>query len=361
MHVAWGAVETFSPEIRRMTLVSGTVPREGAGPGNEFLRLRRDVLDRQIIDIQGRKVVRVNDILLEPSGEDLVLRRVEVGLAGAVRRFLSGILSPRLLRRLTAGLPEQGIPWDYVGIVEPGSARIRLKVHQQLAKMHPADLADILEDLGRVERRAIVSALDPETAAQALSEAERSVQTALVEAIHVDHAADLLGEMHPDEAADILGGLPEERSRALLDAMEDEEAEEVRELMTFKEDSAGGLMTTDFFKAHAGWTVGRILEAMREVDEDLLTEQDEIPVVGEGDRLVGVAPLVRLARARVEDAVTAHMRRESRAVTPATPFREVVQRFEKYHLRALAVVDEFGELIGLIKIADVFSRLVTGD
>jgi len=125
-------------------------------------------------------------------------------------------------------------------MVEPGSARIRLKVHQQLATMHPADLADILEDLGRVERREIVSALDPETAALALSEADPSVQTAVVEAMHVERAADVLEEMAPDEAADILGDLPEERLQAVLEAMEEEDADEVRGLLAFKEDSAAG-------------------------------------------------------------------------------------------------------------------------
>jgi Mg/Co/Ni transporter MgtE len=246
-------------------------------------------------------------------------------------------------------------------MVEPGSARIRLRVHQQLAKMHPADLADILEDLGRVERSRIVAALDPETAAQALSEAEPSVQAAVVEAIQVERAADLLEEMQPDEAADILGDLPEERSRALLDAMESEEAEDVRELLQFEEDSAGGLMTTDFFKARADWTVGRTLAELRDVDTDLLGELDEIPIVGDDDRLVGVAPLVRLVRAAGDRPAVEVMRREARAVTPATPFREVLERFEKYHLRALAVVDEFGALVGLINIEDVLSRLATGD
>ncbi len=359
-HVRWGAVETFSPEIRRVTLAVGTAPEAGGGPSADVLALKRDVLDRQIIDILGRKVVKVNDIALESSGETLVLRKVEVGLAGATRRLLAGIVSPRLVRRIADGLPEQGIPWDYVALVEPGSARIRLKVHQQLARMHPADLADILEDLGRVERKEIVSSLDPETAAQALSEAEPSVQASVVEEIRVEHAADLLEEMQPDEAADILGDLPEDRSRALLDAMEDDEAEEVRELLRFHEDTAGGLMTTEFFKTRSDWTVARSLSALGEVEEDLLGELDEIPVVGEDDHLVGVAPLVRLVRAPGDDPVTIHMRREARAVTPATPFREVVERFEKYHLRALAVVNEFGELVGLINIEDVFSKLLEG-
>jgi flagellar motility protein MotE (MotC chaperone) len=344
-----------------VSLAEGAAAQEVGGGEGEAVRLRRDVLDRQIIDIQGRKVVRVNDILLEPAGEDLVLRRVEVGLAGAVRRLLAGALSPRLLRRLAEGLPERVIPWDYVGLVEPGSARIRLKVHQQLLRMHPADLADIIEDLGRVERKAIVSSLDPEAVAQALSEAEPSVQASVVEAIQVERAADLLEEMPPDEAADILGDLSEKRSRALLDAMTEEEAEDVRELLSFREDSAGGLMTTEFFKAKDTWTVAETLAALRDVDADLVGEMDELPVVGEDDRLIGVAPLVRLVRAEPSALTTSIMRREARSVTPTTPFKEVAERFEKYHLRALAVVDEFGQLVGLISIEDVLSRLVSGE
>ncbi len=358
---AWGSVETFSPQNRRVVLAAGASPSLGSADEPETLCLKRDVLDRQIIDIQGRKVVRVNDISLEAAGSDLVLRRVETGLAGAVRRLLAGILAPRLLSRFAEGLSQQGIPWDYVGMVEPGARGIRLKVHQQLVRMHPADLADILEDLGRVERKEIVSALDPETAAQALSEAEPSVQAAVVEAISAHQAADLLEEMAPDEAADILGDLPAEKSEAVLDAMEREEAEEIRELLAFKESSAGGLMTSDFFRARAAWTVGETLAELQKLDEDLLGETDEIPVVDESAKLVGVVPLVRLVRAPGGRPVTEFMRREARAVTTAAPFKEIVERFEKYHLRALAVVDDFGELVGLISIEDVLSRLVEGD
>jgi magnesium transporter len=359
--VPWSEILSFSPEHRRVVLVEGTKPSPWTGGESETICLKRDVLDRQIIDTQGRKVVRVNDIALETGGELLLLRRVEVGLAGAVRRLLAGVISPRLLGRLADGLSQQGIPWDYVGMVEPGSTRIRLKVHQQLAKMHPADLADILEDLGRVERKEIVSALDPETAAQALSEAEPSVQAAVVEAMHVDRAADLLEEMAPDEAADILGDLPEERLQAVLNAMEDKDADEVRELLTFREDSAGGLMSTDFFQARSGWTVGETLAMLQKVDEDLLPELDEIPLVDDDGKLCGIVPLVRLVRASGGRPIAEFKRREVRAVTTGTPFNEVVERFEKYHLRALAVVDEFGDLKGMINIEDVLSRLVKGD
>jgi magnesium transporter len=357
----WSAVASFSPEHRRVGLVEGSKLAVWNGAEPDTICLRRDVLDRQIIDTQGRKVVRVNDIALETSGDLLLLRRVEVGLAGAVRRLLAGVIAPRLLRRLADGLSQQGIPWDYVGMVEPGSARIRLKVHQQLAKMHPADLADILEDLGRVERKEIVSALDPETAAQALSEAEPSVQADVVEAMHVDRAADLLEEMPSDEAADILGELPQERLQAVLNAMEDADADEVRGLLVFREDSAGGLMSTDFFQARSTWTVGETLANLQKVDEDLIPELDEIPLVDDEGKLFGIVPLVRLVRASGGRPVTEFKRREVRAVTTGTPFREVVERFEKYHLRALAVTDEFGDLKGIINIEDVLSRLVKGE
>jgi flagellar motility protein MotE (MotC chaperone)/sporulation protein YlmC with PRC-barrel domain len=353
----WSSVEMFSPEHRRITLATHTQPELLPEAENEVILLKRDVLDRQIIDIQGRKVVRVNDILLETQEHDLLLRRVEVGLAGAVRRLFAGFLSPRLVRHVAAGLPEHAIPWDYVGLIEPHSSRIRLKVHQQLARMHPADLADIIEDLGRVERSAIVSQMAPEIAAEALAEAEPSVQAAVVEAMHTDKAADVLEEMQPDEAADVLGELPTARSEELLDAMDAKEAEEVRELLVFRENTAGGLMASEFFRAAPGWSVAETLAHLRAAEADHVAEVSDIPVVAEGDRLVGLIPLVQLVRAVPDDPLRDLVGVEVAAVTPGTPFREVLERFEKYHLRTLCVTDEFGALIGLISIEDVLKRL----
>jgi CBS domain-containing protein len=357
--VPWAQVAALSPEKGRVILSEGASPQpvEGNGGDGEVLSLRRDVLDRQIIDIHGRKVVRVNDIVLEAQGDRLYLRRVEVGLAGAVRRLLAGLVALRLVRRLAAGLSQKDIPWDYVGLVDPRAATIRLKVHQRLTRMHPADLADIIEDLGRVERQAIVSVLDPETAAQALSETEPSVQASVVEEINPEKAADLLEEMPPDEAADILGDLSEEHSQAVLEAMNEEEADDVRELLVFPEDSAGGLMTSEFFRASETWTAGDVLEALRGFDEQLAHELDEVPVVTEEGRLVGMAPLVRLLRSAPDAPVTAACRAESASVAPTAPFSEVVDWFEKYSLRGLPVADEHGRLVGLISVEDVVRRL----
>ncbi len=355
---SWSSVTTFSPENRRVTLAVQAAPAPANDVDNETVLLKRDVLDRQIIDIQGHKVVRVNDITLETVGDALVLKRVEVGLAGAVRRLFAGVFSPRLVRRLAAGLPEQAIPWDYVGLIEPHSSRIRLKVHQQLARMHPADLADIIEDLGRVDRGTIVSQMAPAIAAEALAEAEPSVQATIVETMRTDQAADVLEEMQPDEAADVLGELPKARSQELLAAMEEEEAKDVRQLLVFGEDTAGGLMTTDFFRAGAGWSVAETLARLREAERDLLPEVSEIPVAGDADRLVGVVSLVHLVRAAPDEPLTGLLRAEPVAVTSAAPFSEVLERFDKYHLRTLCVTDEFGVLVGLISIEDVFRRLL---
>jgi len=358
--VSWAHVASLSPDQGMAVLVEGAqlaaVDTTAAAEG-ELLSLRRDVLDRQIIDTQGRKVVRVNDIGLEEDRGQLYLRRVDIGLAGAVRRLLAGIVAPRLLRKMAEGFPHRDIRWDYVGLVDPRSATIRLKVHQQLARLHPADLADIIEDLGRVERRQIVSSLDAETAAQALSETEPEVQAAVVEQITTDRAADLLEEMPPDEAADILGDLPEERSQAVLDAMEEEDADDVRELLAFKEDSAGGLMTTEFFRASQTWTAGDVVEALRGLDDAVAAELDEVPVVTEEGKLVGMAPLVQLVRAAAAAPVTESCRPETPSVRPSATFSEVVGWFEKYHLRALAVVDEYGELMGVINVEDVITHL----
>jgi len=271
---------------------------------------------------------------------------VETGLASAVRRLLTGIVASRPLERLTAGFPQQGIPWDYVGMVEPGTARIRLKSTSQLVKMHPADLADILEDLGAVERREIVTALDPETAAQALSEADPSVQASVVEEIRPDQAADLLEEMAPDEAADILGDLSEERSQAVLAAMESEEAQEIRDLLRFPEDSAGGLMTSEFFLARAtGPSARRWPRSRRSTRTSSARWTRSRSCRGRTCSSVSSRWCGSCARAGGAP-VREFMRREARAVETGDSFREVVERFEKYHLRALAVVDEAGRLAG---------------
>jgi len=199
--------------------------------------LERDLLDQQIIDVHGRKVVRVNDVDLQPETTNnrpgLRVTSVDVGVKGAIRRLLKGVVPMIALRTLLVQIPPRTIPWDFVDLIETDPARrVKLKIsHDRLAKLHPADIADIVENLTPDEREAVFETLDEETAAGALEEVEPKVQKAIVESLDSERAAEIVEEMNPDAAADLLNDLPEERTSQILQEMEPEERKEMVELL----------------------------------------------------------------------------------------------------------------------------------
>ncbi len=225
---------------------------------SSFLFLQQDLVDRQIIDINGRKVVRVNDVDLEwmSQGETRLLRvvEVEVGLRGAFRRVFKGLLPRATLETISRKFKYRGIPWHFVDVIEVDPARrVKLRIeHERLADMHPSDLAEILEDLSPAERDAVFTSLDEEVAAEALEEVDPKLQKSLLEKLDEERIADIVEEMDPGAAADLLAELPEERSDAILEEMEPEERQEVSELLEFDEKSAAGAMTTDFVAGERG-------------------------------------------------------------------------------------------------------------
>src|SRR5581483_6430166 len=219
-------------------------------PGAEgLLLLERDLLDQQIIDVHGRKVVRVNDVDLHKDlvNGSVVLKvgGVDVGARGAVRRLLKGIVPHALLQVLLKRIPARAIPWEFVDLIETDPARrVKLKLsHERLAKLHPADIADIIEELAPYEREAVFETLDEEVAAEALEEIEPKLQASIVESLDSDRAADIVEEMDPDAAADLLMDLPRETTEEILHEMQPEERQEVAELLEFKENTAAGRMT----------------------------------------------------------------------------------------------------------------------
>ncbi len=241
---------------------------------DSYLMLERDLLDQQIIDVHGHKVVRVNDVELvwEAVGPDggkgsdcmlqelspgcalsLRIAEVEVGTRGAVRRLLKG-LPAATVERISARFRTSVIPWDFVDLIDRDPARrVKLKIEQdKLAKMHPSDLADILEDLAPAERQALFKSLDEGVAAEALEEVEPRMQKALTESLDSEHVAGIVEEMDPAAAADFLAELPDERSEAILDEMDPEERQDVEELLEFSGDSAAGEMTTDYISLMRG-------------------------------------------------------------------------------------------------------------
>src|SRR2546426_8391399 len=236
----------------KMELNVGERALELYKPNESWLAVQKDLLDQQIIDTSGRKVVRVNDVDLSPlrtnGNEELRLTQVDGGLPGAVRRLLQGVGPSKVVRKLQSKLPQSGIRWEFVNLVEPDPMRrLKLRItHEKLEDLHPADIAEIMEDLSAAERQGIIASLDEETAAAVLAELDERLTTQIVEKLDPEKAADILEEMAPDAAADLLGDLSKETSEELLHEMPGQEADEVRELLEFDPATAGGMMNPDF-------------------------------------------------------------------------------------------------------------------
>jgi magnesium transporter len=328
-----------------------------------FILLRQDLLDRQIIDVHGRKVVRVNDVNLhwDPDGDGtdhLRVTEVEVGLRGGLRRLFSGTLPKKTLESLVSRLPARVIPWNFVDMIEVDPARrVKLNIeHERLAQLHPSDIADILEDLAPAEREAILRTLDEETAAETLEEVEPRLQKSLVQALDSETAAGIVEEMDPSAAADLLAELSDERSEAILEEMDPEERQEVKELLEFREDSAAGRMTTEYIAVPQTATVADGIRALRgfEGDPETITE---IYLIDSRENLQGVVPLARLVLAKPETRLDVLTDPRFVSVRGDQHENEVAELFDKYNLRALPVLDKSGRLVGVVEADHVIAFL----
>jgi flagellar motility protein MotE (MotC chaperone)/sporulation protein YlmC with PRC-barrel domain len=327
-----------------------------------MLRLSRDLLDQQIIDVNGRKVVRVNDITLERRGDNgrecLFLLEVDVGIRSILRRLLHGIVPPQWTRKLQRPIPPKSIRWEFCNIVEPDpQRRLRLNIsHQMLERMHPADLADIVEELGPAEREAIFETIDSEVAAEALSEIEPRMQASILESLEPEKAADIVEEMSPDEAADALSELEDQASEDILDEMDSAPKSEVRELLEYAEDTAGGLMNTEYVALHEQATVEDALAGLKG-NEELLENLNTLFVVDGEGRLAASVPLARLFIAS-GGMLLKNLASETKVqVTVDERQDRVTELFDKYNLLTLPVVDEEGKLAGVITADDIISVL----
>ena len=332
-------------------------------PNESWLAVQKDLLDQQIIDTRGRKVVRVNDVDLTEQringNVELRLTQVDVGLPGAVRRLLQGVVPPKVVRKLQSKLPQSGIRWEFVNLVEPDPLRrVKLRItHEKLEDLHPADLADIMEDLSAVERQGIIASLDEETAASVLAELDERLTTQIVQKLDLEKAADILEEMAPDAAADLLADLPKETSEELLDEMPGLEADEVRELLAFDPATAGGMMNPDFVFVGETSTREEVLEWMRNQELNL-DQLDTIVLLDVKAQYSGAVPVARLLMA-ASDQPMAELKMEPLLSLPASADdKEVFELFDKYNLRMLTVIDKENRPVGAITVDDVVSRLV---
>lgn len=328
------------------------------------LLLKRDLLDQQIIDVHGRKVVRVNDVefFSNPVDSHIVLDvlSVDVGARGAVRRLAKGLVPSFTLRSLLEKIPPRVIPWQYVDLIEIDPARrVKLKIaYEGLSKMHPADIADIVEDLPPAEQKAVFEALDEEVAAEALEEMDPDMQVSIVESLDSNRAADIVEEMDPDAAADLLGDLTQASSDQILKEMGPEERQEVTQLLEFGEHTAAGRMTTEFIAVSDEGTVADAIDALRRF-EGSTEAVATVYLIGAGNILAGAVPLVRIAISP-HDMRLKSVSEMPTTCAPDTPQREVAELFDKYNLITLPVTDEHGRLSGVITADDVISMLRNG-
>ncbi len=351
-----------------METPAGTLELRSAGAlvplvdeGN-YLFLSQDLIDRQIIDIHGRKVVRVNDVDLEWMGKGaahlLRVAEVEIGLRGAFRRVFKGLLPRATLETLSRKLKPSGIPWQFVDVIEVDPARrVKLRIeYERLAEMHPSDLAEILEDLAPAEREAVFTSLDEEVAAETLEEVDPKLQKALLEKLDEERIADIVEEMDPGAAADLLAELSEEQSDAILEEMEPEERQEVEELLEFDEHSAAGCMTSDFVYLGSDATVAQAAEALRSFDGDQ-ESVTEVYLLDPRRVLRGSVPLARVVMAQPET----HLKvlAEPRVLSCPSDLHQddLAELFDKYNLHALPVVDTQGRMVGVVHADHVISFL----
>lgn len=351
-----------SAEPGLLKLTAGETQLEPYIKNEAWLGVSKDLLDQQIIDTHGRKVVRVNDLDIvehKTNGNvELRISKVDVGLTGAVGRLLQGVASPAMIRRIQGKLPTKLIPWEFVNLIEPDPLRrVKLRLtSQKLAKMHPADLADIMEELSPDERSSIIESIDEETAAEVIGELDKRLRTQVVETLDPERAAEILEEMPPDEAADVLAELAPETSRELLSEMPKHEAAEMRELLRFDANTAGGMMNTDIVEVGAEATKSEVIDYIR-FHEVALDQLDTIVLINRDAEFAGTVSAAHLVLAAQDQRMAALASEPFISVETQVEEREVFELFDKYNLRSLTVVDEDRHPIGSITVDDIVSRM----
>jgi CBS domain-containing protein/sporulation protein YlmC with PRC-barrel domain len=352
----WSAVRSVSAES--VTLLHRVGELQPAEVGPDDVLLSASILDRQIVDIKGRRVVRVNDLKLGSVQGQVRLVAVGVGTRSLLRRLNLEGLALRIWGWFGKRPHEHLISWEHVHTVEPTSQQLRLGLEREkLQRLNPADLADILGELNALDRAAVVSSLDEETAAAAMQEMEFELQKSVLDSVESEKAADILEEINPDDAADLMGDLPKERADELLSLMEPEEASDVKELLKYSDDSAGGLMTTEYVTVPAGMVAEQAIDYLRKVGDEAETIY-YCYVVEDGNKLVGVLSLRDLIIASPSQRIDDIMARNLIAVPPHASQEETAHLISRYNLLAIPVVDEDRKLLGIVTVDDAIDAVL---
>jgi len=322
------------------------------------LMVGKNIQDRQLVDMDGRKLVRVNDIRMAVLSNGTYMVAVDVGLQGFFRRLGVAKLLTAFLKLFKATIPSHLILWEDVETVDTGHSGIKLSKEQSnLSTLHPSDLADIIEELDRNAQFAVFASLDQEKAADVLEELEPDIQKIMIENMSVDKAADLLEMMPTDEVADILDELGEEQAEALLKEMEDEASEEVRELMDYADNTVGSIMTMDYIDFNENNTTEATIDELRRLKPDPETIY-YLYIVNEAEKLLATVSLRDLIVAEPQTKLSEIMNRDVIFVHDSDKIDSIAEIISKYSLFAVPVVDEDEIMVGVVEINDVIHNLL---
>ncbi|HMF29340.1 MAG TPA: CBS domain-containing protein [Candidatus Cybelea sp.] len=354
-------IETVADVDRDGNVALTVAPSDPAPPEQQELYLVADLLDKQIVDVDGRKVVRINDIEVANTGGRLRVVAADVGLAGLLRRLGLRSFGRRWLSRI-GNVPRSMIAWDSVApIREVNPSQVHLSVKQnRLARLHPSELAEIIGDLSSREALAVVGQLDDETAADAFEHLDTETRKSLIEDIGTARAADIIEEMDADDAADLLAELPEEQQSQLLAEMNAYTAGELRELVKYPEHTAGGMMTTDYVWIYPHRTTEATIRKIREIapaSEFIYY----LYVLDKEDRLLGALSLRTLLLALPTAFIDRIMKTDLVTVDPLTPAVDVASTIAKYDLLAAPVVDDDGKMLGIVTVDDAIDAIMPED
>lgn len=358
-----GQVETF--DEKGIKLYSATLSLERFERRNGEILLGRDLLDKQLVDVQGRRVIRVNDLALGvrqlPTEQVLWLVGVDISFQAILRRLLPSGGRAVVVRAVNRNLDL--LDWGDVQYFASSAPAVQLSVsHERIGKLHPADIARLLDELSYVQSAEIMAALDDETAADTLEEMDPDDAADILEGLNEERAADILEEMQPDDAADVIAEVDAAKAEVLLDLMEDEESEELRELLAYEEDSAGGLMTNNFLMLPQNLGAAEALQRIRALEEQP-EFVDYIYVVEPGtETLRGVAALRDVVFTQPRSAQLADlMYRDFVSVQTDASAEEAAAVLAEYGFRALPVLNNRGEIQGIITFDDALDLILPED
>lgn len=358
--VAWDSFH-YDKETERFSLAVSADQARDYEIGDGDLLLKTNILDKQIVDVHDYRVVRVNDVRLEESGDRLYLVGVDTGMRGLLRRMGLMHIADRLAKLIRVRPSSKLIAWHDVEAFERGVGRIKLRVSaEKLSELHPSEVARIVNELDPHQRADVMETLDVETAAEVLGEADPEVQAAIVESLKDELAADILEEMEPDEAADVLGDISADKREDILEEMEPEEAEDVKELLVYDDRTAGGLMTTEYVAIPKELTAQQTIERLRELEPGAETVY-YIYVVDSAEHLVGVISLRDLIVAQPDTPVEEFMVSKVIHVHLGATIEEIAQTLSDYNLLAVPVVNEENQLQGIITVDDALEEILPED